>query len=121
MGQRVPQTSDGGGPDADPRAPHVGSADAALGDFLIVANYKAAAGEHLAVYQWLGSAWALRVQLDAPGAGEVTHCPVVATGEHLVVVSTWFAGGSFSARSLVFAYDPRYRMPRAPPFVLPCP
>ena len=113
-----------------------------LRDLLFVANYKEAA-EGVAVYEWSdaearangaageagldsggggvaggrGAAgrheWRRFGHLDLPGAGEFAHCPVASTGEHLVVVSTWFAGGSFTASSWVLAYDASGREARA--------
>jgi len=117
-GEDVPWTTGRAIPDADARGPHMGAAHVQMRDFLFVANYKAAAAEHVAVYEWHGSTWTFRTHLDAPGAGELAHCPIVATGEHLLVLSTWFAAGSFSASSLVFAYDPQYER-RAQPTCYP--
>ena len=69
-----------------------------------VAGGGAAAGRH---------AWRRFGHLDLPGAGEFAHCPVASTGEHLVVVSTWFTDGSFTAPSWVLAYDAAGREARA--------
>lgn len=94
-----------------------------LCDVLLVANYKAGAGESVAVYEWRptsgdlnagrvvehddggSGAWQLDGHIDVPGAGEFTHCHIPQTSEHLVVVSTWFANGSFAATSRVLALE----------------
>lgn len=54
-------------------------------DLLLVANYKAPAGEGVAVYEWRSQAtesatWQFAGYVDAPGAGEMTHCHLSRTG-----------------------------------------
>lgn len=84
------------------------AADSAA-DLLLVANYKAPAGEGIAAYEWRATdgegsaAWHLAGQIDVPGAGEFAHCPIPQTGEQLLVVAAWYARGSFAASSWVLS------------------
>ena len=80
-------------------------------DLLLVANYKAAPGEGVALYEWSDErgggapSWSLRGHVDVPGAGEFAHCSIPQTGEDLVVASAWHANGSFATSSWVLAVE----------------
>ena len=86
-------------------------------DLLLVANYKAAAGEGVALYEWRDgetehvvddardSQWQFVGHVDVPGAGEFTHCSIPQTGEQLIVASVWHTNGSFTGSSWVLAFE----------------
>ena len=88
-------------------------------DLLFVANYKAAEGQGVSVYDWRGggeethgkASWQWLQYIDAPGAGEATHCSVGGSlddgsREELIVLPSWYANGSFATTTWVLAYVP---------------
>jgi len=96
-----------------------GPAGSVTRTLLFVANYKAPAGEGVAVYEWgdgmnTGASsnsrmgrWYFVGHVDAPGAGEMAHCTLSRMGdsaeEHLLIFSSWYAHGSFDTASFVYA------------------